>query len=77
MTCLLRIGSSESLPKDLPQRSSVNSDVRVWNEEGMLDRIHYARHFAFRELKVRGQLDRGVTDSPPETLPSRSFKDAT
>jgi len=42
-----------SLPKDLPPRSTVNAYFLRWDDDGTLDRIHYALYVLCRELAGR------------------------
>ena len=42
-----------ALPKDLPPRSTVNDYLRLWDEDGTLDRIHQALYVKCRELAGR------------------------
>jgi transposase len=42
-----------ALPKDLPPRSTVNDYFRRWDDDGTLDRIHYALYIQCRELAER------------------------
>ena len=43
----------DSLPKDLPPRSTVNDYFRRWGYDGTLDRIHHALYVKCRELAER------------------------
>ena len=42
-----------ALPKDLPARSTVNDDLRRWDDDGTLDRIHHALYVLCREQAGR------------------------
>lgn len=42
-----------SLPKDLPQRSTVNGYFRRWDDDGTLDCIHHTLYVKCRELADR------------------------
>src|SRR6201988_2730756 len=42
-----------ALPKDLPPRSTVNDDLRRWDDDRTLDRVHHALYVQCRELAGR------------------------
>src|SRR3712207_6821649 len=42
-----------ALPKDLPPRSTVNDDLRRWDADRTLDRIHHALYVLCREQAGR------------------------
>ena len=52
--CILSTGCQwAALPKDLPPRSTVNDDLRRWDADRTLDRIHHALHVLCREQAGR------------------------
>ena len=42
-----------AIPKDLPPRSTLNDYFRRWDDDGTLDRLHYALYVQCRELAGR------------------------
>lgn len=59
-----------ALPKDLPQRSTVNDYLRRWNEDRTLDRIHHALYALCQE-----QADREASPTAA-IIDSQSMKSA-
>jgi hypothetical protein len=43
----------ETLPKDLPPRSTVHDYIDMWSYDGTLDRIHHALYVECREQSER------------------------